>query len=87
MDIEQEASDTENGRELEPSTLLHKASRARNLPVMAEALAHNADVNSVNEEEESKSALIQAVTGVRLVLNAVCYIKGIVCANIKYFLF
>lgn len=68
VDIEQEASDTEEGRELEPNTLLHKASRARNLPVMAEALAHGADVNSVNEEEESKSALIQAITGVRLVV-------------------
>ncbi|KAA0707903.1 Arf-GAP with coiled-coil, ANK repeat and PH domain-containing protein 3 [Triplophysa tibetana] len=67
VEIEQEASDTENGRELEPNTLLHKASRARNLPVMAEALAHSADVNSVNEEEESKSALIQAVTGGSLI--------------------
>lgn len=66
VDIEQEASDPEDGRELDPSALLHKASRARNLPVMAEALAHGADVNSVNEEDESKSPLIQAVTGVRL---------------------
>lgn len=31
---------------------------------MAEALAHGADVNSVNEENEGKSPLIQAVIGV-----------------------
>uniref|UniRef100_A0A8C1I432 Arf-GAP with coiled-coil, ANK repeat and PH domain-containing protein n=1 Tax=Cyprinus carpio carpio TaxID=630221 RepID=A0A8C1I432_CYPCA len=48
-------------------TLLHKASRARNLPVMAEALAHGADVNSVNEEDQSKSPLIQAVAGGSLI--------------------
>lgn len=64
VDIEQEASDPEDGRELDPKTLLHKASRARNLPVMAEALAHGADVNSVSEEDQSKSPLIQAVAGV-----------------------
>uniref|UniRef100_A0A673LTZ6 Arf-GAP with coiled-coil, ANK repeat and PH domain-containing protein n=1 Tax=Sinocyclocheilus rhinocerous TaxID=307959 RepID=A0A673LTZ6_9TELE len=51
------------------STLLHKASRARNLSVMAEALAHGADVNSVSEEDESKSPLIQAVAGVCLFLK------------------
>uniref|UniRef100_A0A8C1M530 Arf-GAP with coiled-coil, ANK repeat and PH domain-containing protein n=2 Tax=Cyprinus carpio TaxID=7962 RepID=A0A8C1M530_CYPCA len=63
VDIEQEASDLEDGRELDPNTLLYKASRARNLPVMAEALAHGADINSVSEEDESKSPLIQAVAG------------------------
>ncbi|KAL0181682.1 hypothetical protein M9458_024088, partial [Cirrhinus mrigala] len=63
VDIEQEASDPEDGRELDPNALLHKASRARNLAVMAEALAHGADVNSVSEEDESKSPLIQAVAG------------------------
>uniref|UniRef100_A0A8C1FUP2 Arf-GAP with coiled-coil, ANK repeat and PH domain-containing protein n=1 Tax=Cyprinus carpio carpio TaxID=630221 RepID=A0A8C1FUP2_CYPCA len=67
VDIEQEASDPEDGRELDPKTLLHKASRARNLPVMAEALAHGADVNSVNEEDQSKSPLIQAVAGGSLI--------------------
>lgn len=65
VDIEQETSDPEDGRELDPNTLLNKASRARNMPVMAEALAHGADVNSVSEEDENKSPLIQAVTGVR----------------------
>ncbi|XP_051967715.1 arf-GAP with coiled-coil, ANK repeat and PH domain-containing protein 3b [Xyrauchen texanus] len=67
VDIEQEASDPEDLRELDPSTLLHKASRARNLPVMAEALAHGADVNSVNDEEERKSPLIQAILGGSLI--------------------
>uniref|UniRef100_A0A8C2IZW2 Arf-GAP with coiled-coil, ANK repeat and PH domain-containing protein n=1 Tax=Cyprinus carpio TaxID=7962 RepID=A0A8C2IZW2_CYPCA len=62
-----EASDPEDGRELDPKTLLHKASRARNLPVMAEALAHGADVNSVSEEDQSKSPLIQAVAGGSLI--------------------
>uniref|UniRef100_A0A671NFJ2 Arf-GAP with coiled-coil, ANK repeat and PH domain-containing protein n=1 Tax=Sinocyclocheilus anshuiensis TaxID=1608454 RepID=A0A671NFJ2_9TELE len=62
-----EASDPEDGRELDPNALLHKASRARNLPVMAEALAHGADINSVSEEDESKSPLIQAVAGGSLI--------------------
>uniref|UniRef100_A0A8B9LLA5 Arf-GAP with coiled-coil, ANK repeat and PH domain-containing protein n=1 Tax=Astyanax mexicanus TaxID=7994 RepID=A0A8B9LLA5_ASTMX len=47
--------------------LLYKASRARNLPVMAEALAHGADVNLVSDEDESKSPLIQAVSGGSLI--------------------
>uniref|UniRef100_A0A673K2D5 Arf-GAP with coiled-coil, ANK repeat and PH domain-containing protein n=1 Tax=Sinocyclocheilus rhinocerous TaxID=307959 RepID=A0A673K2D5_9TELE len=67
VDIEQEASDPEDGRELDPNALLHKASRARNLPVMAEALAQGADINSVSEEDESKSPLIQAVAGGSLI--------------------
>uniref|UniRef100_A0A9J8DLX4 Arf-GAP with coiled-coil, ANK repeat and PH domain-containing protein n=1 Tax=Cyprinus carpio carpio TaxID=630221 RepID=A0A9J8DLX4_CYPCA len=40
---------------------------ARNLPVMAEALAHGAEVNSVNEEDEGKSPLIKAVIGGSLI--------------------
>lgn len=65
MEPEPEAqSDPEDGRELHPGALLYKASQARNLPVMAEALAHGADVNSVNDEDDGKSPLIQAVFGV-----------------------
>lgn len=65
MEPEPEAqSDPEDGRELHPGALLYKASQARNLPVMAEALAHGADVNSVNDEDDGKSPLIQAVIGV-----------------------
>uniref|UniRef100_A0A673M3Y3 Arf-GAP with coiled-coil, ANK repeat and PH domain-containing protein n=1 Tax=Sinocyclocheilus rhinocerous TaxID=307959 RepID=A0A673M3Y3_9TELE len=63
-ELEPEASDPEDLRELDPGALLYKACQARNLPVMAEALAHGADVNSVNEEDEGKSPLIQAVIGV-----------------------
>ncbi|XP_058266224.1 arf-GAP with coiled-coil, ANK repeat and PH domain-containing protein 3 isoform X4 [Hemibagrus wyckioides] len=63
VELEPEASDPEDVRELHPGALLYKACQARNLPVMAEALAHGADVNSVNEEDEGKSPLIQAVIG------------------------
>uniref|UniRef100_A0A8C1GC72 Arf-GAP with coiled-coil, ANK repeat and PH domain-containing protein n=1 Tax=Cyprinus carpio TaxID=7962 RepID=A0A8C1GC72_CYPCA len=51
---------------LDPGALLYKACQARNLPVMAEALAHGAEVNSVNEEDEGKSPLIKAVIGLIL---------------------
>lgn len=63
-EAEAETSDLEDTREMDPGTLLYKASKARNLPVMAEALAHGADVNMVNDEDEGKTPLIQAVTGV-----------------------
>uniref|UniRef100_A0A8D2LDX6 Arf-GAP with coiled-coil, ANK repeat and PH domain-containing protein n=1 Tax=Varanus komodoensis TaxID=61221 RepID=A0A8D2LDX6_VARKO len=66
-EIEQEASDAEDLRELHPGLLAYKASRARNLPVMAEALAHGADVNWVNDEDENKTPLIQAVMGGSLI--------------------
>lgn len=58
------ASDPEDGRDLSPGTLLYKASKSQNLPGMAEALAHGAHVNMVNDEDEGKTALIQAVVGV-----------------------
>lgn len=64
VEAEPETSDLEDTRELHPRSLLYKASKARNLPLMAEALAHGADVNMVNEEDEGKSPLIQAVIGV-----------------------
>uniref|UniRef100_A0A3B5MM42 Arf-GAP with coiled-coil, ANK repeat and PH domain-containing protein n=1 Tax=Xiphophorus couchianus TaxID=32473 RepID=A0A3B5MM42_9TELE len=66
-ETEAETSDPEDTREMDPGTLLYKASKARNLPVMAEALAHGADVNLVNDEDEGKTPLIQAVTGGSLV--------------------
>lgn len=66
MEIEQEVpSDPEDPRELHPGALLHRASRLHNLPLMAEALAHGADVHGASEEEEGKTPLIQAVMGVR----------------------
>lgn len=66
MEIEQEvSSDPEDLRELHPGALLHRSSRLHNLPLMAEALAHGADVHAASEEEEGKTPLIQAVMGVR----------------------
>ena len=64
LEAEPETSDLEDLRELHPGALLYRASRARNLPVMAEALAHGADVNAASGEDEGKTPLIQAVTGV-----------------------
>uniref|UniRef100_A0A3Q0SF90 Arf-GAP with coiled-coil, ANK repeat and PH domain-containing protein n=1 Tax=Amphilophus citrinellus TaxID=61819 RepID=A0A3Q0SF90_AMPCI len=67
LEAEPEMSDPEDTRDLHPGALLYKASKARNLPVMAEALAHGADVNLVNEEDEGKTPLIQAVIGGSLI--------------------
>ncbi|CAJ1084503.1 arf-GAP with coiled-coil%2C ANK repeat and PH domain-containing protein 3-like isoform X4 [Xyrichtys novacula] len=67
LEAEPETSDPEDIRDLHPGALLYKASKARNLPVMAEALAHGADVNSVNDEDEGKTPLIQAVIGGSLI--------------------
>uniref|UniRef100_A0A8K9Y6G8 Arf-GAP with coiled-coil, ANK repeat and PH domain-containing protein n=1 Tax=Oncorhynchus mykiss TaxID=8022 RepID=A0A8K9Y6G8_ONCMY len=61
VEIEQEAgSDPEEP--LPPGALLNRSSRLHNLPLMAEALAHGADVHSASDEE-GKTPLIQAVTG------------------------
>ncbi|XP_049437339.1 arf-GAP with coiled-coil, ANK repeat and PH domain-containing protein 3 isoform X3 [Epinephelus fuscoguttatus] len=67
LEAEPETSDPEDIRDLHPGALLFKASKARNLPVMAEALAHGADVNLVNDEDEGKTPLIQAVIGGSLI--------------------
>uniref|UniRef100_A0A8C6P7C1 Arf-GAP with coiled-coil, ANK repeat and PH domain-containing protein n=1 Tax=Nothobranchius furzeri TaxID=105023 RepID=A0A8C6P7C1_NOTFU len=68
LSIEQEvSSDPEDPRELHPGALLYRSSRLHNLPLMAEALAHGADVHSTNEEEEGKTPLIQAVIGGSLI--------------------
>ncbi|XP_068096707.1 arf-GAP with coiled-coil, ANK repeat and PH domain-containing protein 3 [Hyperolius riggenbachi] len=66
-ETEQDPSDPEDLRELHPGLLMYKASRARNLPIMAEALANGANVNWVNDEDESKTPLIQAVIGGSLI--------------------
>uniref|UniRef100_A0A8C4UQE3 Arf-GAP with coiled-coil, ANK repeat and PH domain-containing protein n=1 Tax=Falco tinnunculus TaxID=100819 RepID=A0A8C4UQE3_FALTI len=66
-EIEQEASDLEDLRELHPGLLMYKAAHARNLPLMAEALAHGAEINWVNDEDENKTPLIQAVMGGSLI--------------------
>uniref|UniRef100_A0A674EJ05 Arf-GAP with coiled-coil, ANK repeat and PH domain-containing protein n=1 Tax=Salmo trutta TaxID=8032 RepID=A0A674EJ05_SALTR len=65
VEIEQEAgSDPEEP--LPPGALLYRSSRLHNLPLMAEALAHGADVHSASDEE-GKTPLIQAVTGGSLI--------------------
>uniref|UniRef100_H3CE99 Arf-GAP with coiled-coil, ANK repeat and PH domain-containing protein n=1 Tax=Tetraodon nigroviridis TaxID=99883 RepID=H3CE99_TETNG len=61
------ASDTEEGRDLQPGALLHRASRNQNLAAMAEALAHGADVNSADHADGGKTPLIQAVVGGSLI--------------------
>ncbi|XP_028921758.1 arf-GAP with coiled-coil, ANK repeat and PH domain-containing protein 3 isoform X1 [Ornithorhynchus anatinus] len=66
-EVEPEASDLEELRDLHPGLLVYRAARARNLPVMAEALAHGAEVNWANEEDESQTPLIQAVMGGSLI--------------------
>lgn len=72
MEIEQEAgSDPEEP--LPPGALLYRSSRLHNLPLMAEALAHGADVRSASHEEEGKTPLIQAVAGVRYTLYNILY--------------
>ncbi|KAM9335420.1 arf-GAP with coiled-coil, ANK repeat and PH domain-containing protein 1 [Symphorus nematophorus] len=47
---------------LHPGALLYRSAALQNFPVMADALAHGADVNWVNVAEESSTPLIQAVT-------------------------
>uniref|UniRef100_A0A669BC03 Arf-GAP with coiled-coil, ANK repeat and PH domain-containing protein n=1 Tax=Oreochromis niloticus TaxID=8128 RepID=A0A669BC03_ORENI len=54
-------------REYSPGLQLYWASCARSLPDMAEALAHGAEVNWVNTEEEKRTPLIMAVQGGSLV--------------------
>lgn len=74
LEAEPETSDPEDIRDLHPGALLYKASKARNLPVMAEALAHGADVNLVNEEDEGKTPLIQAVIGVSPQISRIIFV-------------
>lgn len=47
---------------LHPGALLYRSAELQNFPVMADALAHGADVNWVNVAEESSTPLIQAVS-------------------------
>ncbi|XP_047443780.1 arf-GAP with coiled-coil, ANK repeat and PH domain-containing protein 2-like isoform X5 [Mugil cephalus] len=54
-------------KEYSPGLQLYWASCARSLPDMAEALAHGAEVNWVNTEEDKRTPLIMAVQGGSLV--------------------
>ncbi|XP_017327141.1 arf-GAP with coiled-coil, ANK repeat and PH domain-containing protein 1 isoform X2 [Ictalurus punctatus] len=47
---------------LHPGALLYRSAALQHFPVMADALAHGADVNWINVAEESKTPLIQAAT-------------------------
>lgn len=51
-------------RELHPGLLAHRAARTRDLPGLAAALAHGAEVNWADTEDEGKTPLVQAVLGV-----------------------
>ncbi|NWR25888.1 ACAP3 protein, partial [Emberiza fucata] len=62
-ELEQEVSDLEEVREVPAGLVLSRAARSRNLPLLAAALAHGADVNWANEEDEGKTPLMQAVSG------------------------
>ncbi|MEQ2208216.1 hypothetical protein XENOCAPTIV_000550, partial [Xenoophorus captivus] len=52
-------------KEYSPGLQLYWASFTRSLPDMAEAVAHSAEVNWVNTEEDKRTPLIMAVHGVR----------------------
>ncbi|XP_054838159.1 arf-GAP with coiled-coil, ANK repeat and PH domain-containing protein 2 isoform X2 [Eublepharis macularius] len=63
----QEAVAPGRSREAAAGLQLYQASYEKNLPQMAEALAHGAGVNWVNVEEDRATPLIQAVRGGSLV--------------------
>ncbi|XP_072200491.1 arf-GAP with coiled-coil, ANK repeat and PH domain-containing protein 2 isoform X1 [Excalfactoria chinensis] len=63
----QESSVFYDSRQLNPGLHLYRAAFEKNLPDMAEALAHGAEVNWVNMEEDKATPLIQAVRGGSLV--------------------
>ncbi|XP_029436602.1 arf-GAP with coiled-coil, ANK repeat and PH domain-containing protein 1 [Rhinatrema bivittatum] len=51
----------EDLRNLHPGALLYRAAACQSLPTMADALAHGADANWVNNGDENRTPLIQAV--------------------------
>uniref|UniRef100_A0A665V7F2 Arf-GAP with coiled-coil, ANK repeat and PH domain-containing protein n=1 Tax=Echeneis naucrates TaxID=173247 RepID=A0A665V7F2_ECHNA len=57
-----ETEEEEDLSTLHPGALLYRSAALQNFPVMADALAHGADVNWVNMAEETSTPLIQAVT-------------------------
>lgn len=63
-DGEAEAWGLADVRELHPGLLAHRAARTRDLPALAAALAHGAEVNWADTEDEGKTPLVQAVLGV-----------------------
>ncbi|XP_041094159.1 arf-GAP with coiled-coil, ANK repeat and PH domain-containing protein 1 isoform X2 [Polyodon spathula] len=65
--VEDRADREDDLSALHPGALLFRAAALQNFPVMADALAHGADVNWVNAAEENSSPLIQAVSANSLV--------------------
>ncbi|XP_027541772.1 arf-GAP with coiled-coil, ANK repeat and PH domain-containing protein 2 isoform X6 [Neopelma chrysocephalum] len=63
----QESSVFCDSKQPSPGLQLYRAAFEKNLPHMAEALAHGAEVNWVNVEENKATPLIQAVRGGSLV--------------------
>ncbi|KAM6122287.1 arf-GAP with coiled-coil, ANK repeat and PH domain-containing protein 2 [Pterocles gutturalis] len=63
----QESSVLCDSKQPSPGLQLYRAAFEKNLPDMAEALAHGAEVNWVNAEENKATPLIQAVRGGSLV--------------------
>ncbi|XP_012942189.1 arf-GAP with coiled-coil, ANK repeat and PH domain-containing protein 2 [Aplysia californica] len=61
MDGDQFHTSWEDMSKLDPNLLLYKASGARNLGVMLEALGNRADPNWVNLEEEGRTPIMKAV--------------------------
>ncbi|XP_074479925.1 arf-GAP with coiled-coil, ANK repeat and PH domain-containing protein 1 [Sebastes fasciatus] len=58
----EEEEEEEDLSGLHPGALLYRSAALQNFPVMADALAHGADVSWVNGAEESSTPLIQAVS-------------------------
>ncbi|KAM4536923.1 arf-GAP with coiled-coil, ANK repeat and PH domain-containing protein 1 [Odontesthes bonariensis] len=59
---DEEEEEEEDLSGLHPGALLYRSAALQNFPVMADALAHGADVNWVNLAEDSSTPLIQAVS-------------------------
>nr|XP_040145067.1 arf-GAP with coiled-coil, ANK repeat and PH domain-containing protein 3 [Ictidomys tridecemlineatus] len=67
-EAETEAWGLADVRELHPGLLAHRAARTRDLPALAAALAHGAEVNWADAEDEGKTPLVQAVLGGSLII-------------------
>ena len=65
----QSTTSYEDFSKLHPDMLLYKAARARNLPVMREALALGADSNWQNEEDYHQTPLMKAIGSVSVTWN------------------
>ncbi|KAK2179024.1 hypothetical protein NP493_518g01000 [Ridgeia piscesae] len=72
----QSTTSYEDFSKLHPDMLLYKAARARNLPVMREALALGADPNWQNEEEHHQTPLMKAIASGSMVPLEFLLING-----------